>query len=227
MDFAQQSSLYEVLTQENFKHCPAWLREDLVEANGGGDAELTAIISEIDQIADAFDAIGDLVTSESVYQIVQGIHVRAAAIVKALADGKAVPDPQIVRTPRTGTLVNHRVVLCLDSEAGATANGWTTASQRSQAAPALNQWVAEQLEAADSIRISVYVDEVQQTYTLDDFGLQAVDLLYLIHPDPDNPNSPLVDLITYTLRTTDGLSVDTAIRIDLCGRGGRLASWER
>lgn len=100
------------------------------------------------------------------------------------------------------------------------ANGWTTASQRSQAAPALNQWIANQLGAATGISISVYIDEVQQTYTLDDFGLQAIDLLYLIHPDPDNPNSPLVDLITYTLRTTDSLSADVSIRIDFTEEAG-------
>src|SRR5690606_12168234 len=71
------------------------------------------IIEEIDRMADCFDALGDLALSESVYQIVQGNHVRAAAVLDALSKGRNLPDPQIVDTLRSGLTVTHRVVLNL------------------------------------------------------------------------------------------------------------------
>ena len=218
LDFAQQSSLYEVLTLDNFKHCPAWLKEDLIEANGGGEAEINAILSEIDQIADTFDAIGDLVTSESVYQIVQGNHVRAAAIIQALADGKSVPEPQIIYTPRTGTLVNHRLVLCLDPTATAGSEGWTATTVRASTEPAVNGYLGQVLGSAEDIQVMVHIGETVADYNLNVFSLQPIDLLYLVHPDPTNPNSALQDLIKFHLRTTDQIPAETSITIDFAER---------
>src|SRR5690606_706211 len=60
------------------------LINNLVSVASVRAASKKIIIEDIDRMADAFDALGDLTLSESVYQIVQGNHVRAAAVLDAL-----------------------------------------------------------------------------------------------------------------------------------------------
>ena len=84
-------------------------------------------------------------SSESVYQIVQGNHIRAAAMVNSLAQGKNIPDPMIVDTPRSGTVVTQRVVLNFEPQTVfALPTGWTApVSARAKAEPTLNKWLAQ------------------------------------------------------------------------------------
>lgn len=79
--------------------------------------EKDVFIKEIDRMANAFDALGDLCVSESVYQVVQGNHVRASAIMDKLAKGDVPKEIQITNTPRTGTVVTHKVAVCFGTVA--------------------------------------------------------------------------------------------------------------
>ena len=49
-----------------------------------------------------FDALCDLCTAESVYQMVCGNHAAAATLFDALQSGQPIPDPQVVQQPRVG-----------------------------------------------------------------------------------------------------------------------------
>ena len=99
-------TLFEILVASATATLP--LSADAIDAQHRG-----GMFRALDSLADALDAIGDLVLSESIFQIVRGNFPRAAAVVAALAEGKPVPRPQIVRTPRSGTAVTHRVLLPL------------------------------------------------------------------------------------------------------------------
>ena len=221
LDFAAQSTLYDVLTRDHFLYCPDWL-SDLVTGNGGGDAELTAVIREIDHMADAFDALGDLALSESVYQIVQGNHVRAAAVVEALGAGKAIPAPLIADTPRTGILVNHRVAVCMEPVMAGNLiapAGWDQAfTLRAQAEPTLNYWIGESLGDPADIRFLVDAGSGAAPYSLADFALHPLDLLFLISADPDNPNGELTDWIRCAVREQQHLADAVEIEVDYEGR---------
>jgi hypothetical protein len=59
------------------------------------------------------DAIGDLVLSEQVYQVVLGNFQRSSGITDAFSKGNYPPDVQVMNTPRTGTTLTHRMVLHL------------------------------------------------------------------------------------------------------------------
>ena len=81
-------------------------------------AETDALLREIDGMADAFDALGDLCVSESIYQVTRGNYVRAAAIMDKLAKGDVPYDIEFAATPRTGTVVTHKVALLTEVVTG-------------------------------------------------------------------------------------------------------------
>lgn len=110
----------------------------------------------IDDLADAVDAIGDLLLAESVHQVVLGSSERAAAALDALDRQRPIPDIQVARTPRTGVGVNHRLLLVLDDARPPTAwQGMT--DPRSRAAPRVNAWVARVLGEPDRYRFAADV----------------------------------------------------------------------
>lgn len=146
----------------------------------------------IDELANALDALGDLTTSEAVHQIVSGNHARAAAVLAALAEGKAPESAQIAQTPRTGLPVNQRVALQLPPVPNAplaSPPGWDGVPVTARAAlePSLNAWLAGLLGDPALIRLRITpkagapagpVAELAVT----DLGLQPLDLLAILGP---------------------------------------------
>lgn len=108
-----------------------------------GSAAATAVAAEIDKLHDALDAVSDLLLAESVHQAVQGNTARTQASLQALTGPAAPPEPEVIRTPRSGTVLTFRVALALDAQGSAT---WTPASSpRARANPQLNHWLAGRL----------------------------------------------------------------------------------
>src|SRR4051794_27702574 len=99
-----------------------------------------AVAAELHTLDDAVDAVADVLVAESVHHVVQGNAQRAGATVDALSRGD-VPPPEIevVRTPRAGAAVTHRLLVLADAPAG---SGWPTDSDqvRARVEPALEAW---------------------------------------------------------------------------------------
>ncbi len=73
--------------------------------------EFKAIQDALEDLEDAVDAVSDALMAESVYQIVRGNPIRAASTVESIAGGETPPpELDVVRTPRTGIALTHRVV---------------------------------------------------------------------------------------------------------------------
>lgn len=118
-----------------------------------GTAEHQAIDLELRALDDAVDALGDLLLAEGVHQVVHGNPARAGASVDALSRGDAPPpDVEVVRTPRSGTGVTHRLVVLLDPSAAF--DGWPTDAPQVRAVvePALEVWVGRVLGRASRVR---------------------------------------------------------------------------
>jgi hypothetical protein len=116
--------------------------------------EQRAIDFELRALDGAVDALGDLLLAEGVHQIVHGNPARAGASVDALSRGDAPPpDIDVVRTPRAGTGVTHRLIVLLDREAAA--EGWPTddTQVRATVEPSLEAWVARVLGPASRVRV--------------------------------------------------------------------------
>jgi len=110
---------------------------------------------------------------------VQGNAQRAGATVDALSrgDGNA-PDVEVVRTPRGGAAVTHRLLALADAPAG---TGWPTdATQvRAKVEPALEAWVGNLLGPASRVRIRVRSGTTVSTADLSVLKLSALDALTL------------------------------------------------
>jgi len=138
-----------------------------------------AVEAELRALDDAVDALADLLMAESVHQAVQGNAHRAGATVDALSRGDAqAPDVQVVRTPRSGTAVTHRLLVLADAPAG---TGWPTdATQvRAKVEPALEAWAGNLLGPASRVRIRVRSGTMVSASDLSVLKLSALDALAL------------------------------------------------
>jgi hypothetical protein len=117
-----------------------------------GADERTALQGVLDKAADLIDALADLSVAEGVHQAVQGNPVRAGAAVGSLAGAALpMPDPGVVRTPRSGVGVTHRIVLLLgDAAAG---RDWPV-TPRGAAEPRLEALARALLPTPSQIRLS-------------------------------------------------------------------------
>lgn len=180
-------SLYQSLKA---REAAWWSHIGNANLSAASAAKRDAMLQEIDRMADAFDALGDLCISESVYQVVQGNHIRASAIMEKLAKGDVPNDISIADTPRTGTVLTQKVALFVEairdidqaltdsgaqslpledsaletavSAAGARPAGWNGPfTPRALADPSLNKWAGQMI--GDPARV-----QCQVQYTIGD-----------------------------------------------------------
>jgi hypothetical protein len=147
-----------------------------------GTPEQQAIDAELRSVDDAVDALGDLLTAESVHHLVQGNPLRAGATVDALSRGEAPPpEPEVVMTPRAGTGLTHRLLVLLDPD-GPAAEGWPTddTQLRAKLEPALEAWAARLLGPAERVQVRGRFTwdggETTADATLDVLNVSALDV---------------------------------------------------
>ena len=142
-----------------------------------GTALARAIIAEIDRLADALDALADLMLAESVHQAVQGNYDRARGVLQALGEGEVPPVPDVAATPRSGRMLVQRIAIhCPDGP------GWTgnpPATPRAAAAPRLNHWLTLQLPDPATIRLAFTLAGTTEPYALADTNLDALDVVLM------------------------------------------------
>ncbi len=122
-----------------------------------GNADLTALQNELTLLEESVDSVSDALMAESIYQVVRGNPLRAATTVESIAGGETPPpELEIVRTPRSGIALTHRIVTLFggDSELPA---GWpaTENSFRATAEPRLNAWAARMIANPANVRCLV------------------------------------------------------------------------
>lgn len=188
-----------------------------------GTAQFEAIVAELRDLDDSIDAVSDAVTAESVHQSVLGNTMRAGATLDAVAGGETPPpELDLVRTPRTGTAVTHRLAMLLP-EAPATPLWPVDAMQaRAHAEPRLNAWAATILgKAAGRIRFRAeYVvngtGSGMRELTLDTLAISPLDLLSM-------SESGLEQRLHYTLmrKRPPTVPVNAGVRLDFA----RAESW--
>jgi hypothetical protein len=140
-----------------------------------------AIVKEVENLAVTLDAIADLTLAEGVFQVTQGNTERAGATLKAMSEGHAPPEMEIINTPRGGAVVHHRIAVHFRT--GAAASAWSVPeTPRSRAVPGLNQWLGERIGPPDTVQFTVTYDRDGDTrrIALSDLGLQPIDLAYLV-----------------------------------------------
>jgi hypothetical protein len=210
-----------------------------------GDS-LLAIYKEIDRLADAFDALSDLLLAESVYQTARGNHARSALTVEALSECKNPPEPEIVSPPRSGSVVTQRLVLNLApvdgrtlfpgsglSTAEAERNrqaakpaGWGDLTLRALAEPSLNRWLGERLGDPDEVRCWAEYPWEEGTaslpVSLKDLNLQPLDAVTIMGAASSENASELNRRIARFVRQTKGLGADVKVTVTVRERSTKL-----
>lgn len=104
-------------------------------------------------LASSVDAVSDLLTAESVYQLIRGNPAVAGVNLDAVAKGARPPDPEVVRTPRSGTSLTHRVALLWSPERPRRSDRPT--SMRALLEPTLDAWVGRMLGDLSTVECTV------------------------------------------------------------------------
>lgn len=106
-----------------------------------------AVLAMLGDLADAMDAVGDLVLAESVHQLVGGNPIRAGLAADTLGRGEDVPDRfGVLGTPHRARALTHRIAAMLPAEP-AVPTGWPD-DPLGRLQPAMEAWVAHLLGPA-------------------------------------------------------------------------------
>lgn len=182
-----------------------------------GTAAQEAIINEeVTALFDIHDAIADVAIAESVHQLTMGNADRAAAAMDAYGKSTFPPEPEVVRTPRSGVSLSHRVALHLPVDAAPPGG----ATPRAEAEPAIDRWLAGVLPAMNELVVRVrYTDAVGgageqiDDVSMQALGLRPIDLLYIADPDSEAAMNDLDDRIARRVIASNTLAPDAQLTI--------------
>jgi len=151
-----------------------------------GSDEQLAIDDELDKLAEIFDAAADMLTAESVFQLVSGNIDAAVPTINNLAEGRQPPPSVFTRSARGGIGIAHKVALVFpaDQRPVLGADWPSTLTPRAQAEPVLNAWLGQIIGSPAAISCTL-------TY-FDDKG----------NPIPNTHDENGTEIVTYAIKVT-------------------------
>jgi hypothetical protein len=183
--------------------------------------QAAAISFEVGQLIEINDSLADLSVAEGVYQTVAGNPQRAKSAMDAYTTTANPPDPAVIRTPRAGQRLNHRVSVNLRDGLPPKASPapGVPMTPRGNGDPAVDQWLAGLLPDPGDVAVQVgWTDPVtlaqhSTVVTQADAGLQPIDLLWALRPADQVAMTDLDDRIAGRAVHTQNLRGDTEIVI--------------
>lgn len=142
-------SLSQLYDNRKVTHFNNWLislfstnqYESLFEPREDCDKKCRHLISLIQRMEDSYDALADVVTSESVYKLTQGNRVAVDALMNSMNTGRNFPEPEVTEIPLESAHIENRVFAALDPAP----NDAFGTSVFSLAEPALDHWLGRML----------------------------------------------------------------------------------
>lgn len=190
-------------------------------------AQEAALTNALAHIRDINDAVADLVLAEGVHQAVSGNYERSAGTLDAFAKGNYPPEPEVIRTPRSGIGLVLRTAVHLTASAPA----GPLPTPLARAEPSLDAWLADHLPDPGVVGCGVgFVDrgtDAQRVefITQQQLGLSPSDLLYRAEARPDQALGDLDDLILRYLHANFAPRHDRDIRIRHTERASNRVTW--
>ncbi len=167
-----------------------------------------AIAKELEALEDIVDGISDLTLTEAVFQMIQGNHIGMAANLDAYARGERPPEPQVIRTPRSGVRLTHRIMLLFfgDQTLASRWNG-SKDNPRAKAEPNLNAWLARALGDPSKIICKVKYKKNGSSFneevTLARLKICPLDFLELSVATPEPQKGELDARVAYLILSDD------------------------
>lgn len=196
-------------------------------------AQKDALRGEKDAIESTLDALRDLLTAESAYQLALGNFDRAAAVLQSAGNGTVPPDVEVINTPR-GSSIAFTQRLAVQFDTGVAVSPWAaTLSPRAELDPPLNAWLGDLLGAPDTIACRVAAIDaegavmsdgggpIEDTVTLADLDLQPIDFVLSVRSQTEPSGAAELETrIRYRFARDRSLPDDTIVRITFGDAGG-------
>ena len=183
-------------------------------------ADFQKIDSVFAKMADQLDALGDVILADNMHQVAEGNFDRAAMTLSAVIAGQTIPEPDVLRTPRTGTAHSH-CVLTLLNPAQAPVPAWPVDGMQARAAaePALNAWAARMLGDPAKIRCRATYSagaNPLRVVKLSELKISPLDAIYSTSASGSTRTSEFEQRLTYLLLRTRPADVpaDTTVTLD-------------
>jgi len=195
--------------------------------------DFKALQAELAVLEEAVDAVSDALVAESVYQVVRGNPLRAASTVDSIAGGETPPpELEVVRTPRTGVALTHRLITLFSGEP-ALSPEWARPENpvRADAEPHLNAWAAKLLGNPSKLRCVVERLEPEtgivlesKELVLDQLRLAPLDFIYAVEGGQGGQQAEIEQRILYSIvRKPEGLAPGSLLRVN----PNRKPEWKR
>ncbi|MCP3994204.1 MAG: hypothetical protein GY722_03940 [bacterium] len=199
-------------------------------------AQQKALRGEKAAIAHTLDALRDLMTAESAYQLALGNFDRAAAVLQSVGNGTAPPDIEVINTPR-GSGISFTQRLAVQFDTRIVASPWAaTQSPRAELDPPLNAWLGDLLGTPDTIACRVAAIDVEGavlsdgggpiegTVTLANLDLQPIDFVLLVRSQTEPSGAAELETrVRYRFVRDRSLPDDTIVRITFGDAGSNPA----
>ena len=223
VDGLQLNKLWQE-TQKDSSQAPQKEQLFFVKLQPMTEAEKRAVRVELMALHDAVDSVGDALIAESVHQVVRGNPLRAANTVESIGGGETPPpELEVVRTPRSGIALTHRVVTLFSGEP-TLPQGWVPPAIpfRANAEPHLNAWAARLLRNPANVRC--VVDRMEpgtgkvlesKELRLNQLRLAPLDFIYAVEGAEGGQQAEIEQRILYTIqRKADGFPPGSLLRIN-------------
>ena len=133
------------------------------------------LITLIQEMEDAYDALADVVTSESVYKLTMGNREAVDALMGSLQSGRNIPEPEVTEIPLTSAHIEQRVFVAMDPTVKAD-DGDVSILRKTE--PGLDQWIGQVL-GFDRLVFPVLEGKKITQVSLAELGVSPSELVYL------------------------------------------------
>jgi uncharacterized coiled-coil DUF342 family protein len=202
------------------------------------NTQIAAVKTEKSNLENVLDALRDVLTAESMYQLALGNFDRAAAVMQAISGGDLPVEIDVINSSR-GTDLGFTNRVTLQFDPGVSANPWPaiTMTRRARTEPAFNNWAGTMIGDPATIKCTARAvdasgnpvldgrgNPIQGVVTLADLNVQALDFVYLIRKKVDATGySEIESRVRYAFATKLALSDTTIVQIEFANSGGGAA----
>ena len=194
-------------TQKNYPFGLNLTNDDAAVAN--------AVTAAVNHIMDIADALGDLGIAESVHHVIMDNYERAAGVLDSFSKGNYPQTPDVIKTPRSGATLTHRVSIPFDYIPLASGS-----EPRTQAEPSMNQWLAAILPPLNKIicdcsytrRATGMPDS--KPVSMQDIGLNHLDLLYILNTTDTGQLNEMDDRLIHYMHGDADPKLDADLKLN-------------